>query len=857
MTQLQFAQMRTTVLLAARIAAREMRGGLHGFYVLIACIALGVMAIAGVGSVASGLANGLAREGRVMLGGDLAFSLSLREANSAERAFLGRQGRVSVAATMRAMARAEDGRSTLVEVKAVDSSYPLYGTVALDDSKAPLDDVLAQHLGAFGAAADPVLLSRLDLAPGARVSVGGATIQIRAVLTSEPDKLASGIGFGPRLLISESALRATGLIQPGSIVRWHYRLKLPANDETDASGRAVAAAARTELPDAGWEIRSSTNASPSLERNVERFTQYLTLVGLTALLIGGVGVGNAVRAHIDRRTEVIATLKSLGATGGRVFAIYLAQVLVLAALGAVPGLIAGAALPFLIVWAFAAMLPLPLLPALYPGALALALLYGLLTAIAFALWPLGRAHDVPASALFRNEVTGDAHRPRLRYMLATALAVGALAAFAVAAAQDQRIAAVFTVCAAGVFVLLYLVARLVMVIARRARTLRSPIVRLAIANIHRPGALTPSIVLSLGLGLTLLVTVVAIDGNLRIQFLAALPQKAPSFYFVDIPADGAHEFDSFVRAHAPRATLERVPMMRGRIISVGGVSAENLKPGSDAAWALQSDRGITYADSVPPGSRLVEGQWWTAAYDGPPLVSFEQRIADGLRLKLGDTVTVNVLGRNIIATVANVRALDWQSLGINFVMVFSPNTFRGAPHTQIATLTYPAGSTNEEEIALLKAAGDAFPGITILRVRDVLEAVGATVANLVLGIRAASALTLLVAVLVLAGALAAGHRRRVYEAVVLKTLGATRTRLLAAYVIEYFILGLAAALLGIAAGSLAAAFILGRFMHLPFTWVPGPLFACSLGAVMGTVFLGLIGTFKALGQKAGPVLRNL
>jgi putative ABC transport system permease protein len=856
MMETQFTQRRTTVLLAARIAAREMRGGLRGFYVLIACIALGVMAIAGVDSVASGLANGLAREGRVILGGDLAFSLSLREANGVERAFLDRQGRVSVAATMRAMARAEDGRSTLVEVKAVDSSYPLYGSVNLDPNKS-LDDVLALHQGAFGAAVDPVLLARLDLAPGARLRVGSATIEIRAELTSEPDKLASGIGFGPRLLISESALRATGLIQPGSIVRWHYRLKLPADDETDAAARAIAAAARTQLPDAGWEIRSSTRASPSLAQNVERFTQYLTLVGLTALLIGGVGVGNAARAHIDRRMEVIATLKSLGATGGRVFAVYLTQVLVFAVLGAIPGLVVGAALPFVIVWVFGAVLPLPLLPALYPGALALALLYGLLTAIAFALWPLGRAHDVPASALFRNEVTGEGHRPRLRYMLATAVAVGVLATFALAAAHDQRIAAVFIACAAGAFVLLYLVARLAMFIARRAPSLRSPIARLAIANIHRPGALTPSIVLSLGLGLTLLVTVVAIDGNLRLQFLAALPQKAPSFYFVDIPADGAGEFDTFVRAHAPRATLERVPMMRGRIISVDGVPAENLKPSSDAAWTLQSDRGITYSDTVPPGSRVIEGQWWPAAYDDPPLVSFEKRIADGLGLKLGDTVTVNVLGRNVTAAVANLRALDWQSLGINFVMVFSPNTFRGAPHTEIATLTYPAGSTNEEEIALLKAAAEAFPAITILRVRDVLEAVGATVSNLVLGIRAASALTLLIAVLVLAGALAAGHRRRVYEAVVLKTVGATRPRLLAAYMTEYFILGLATALLGIAAGSATAAFVLGRFMHLPFTWVPGPLFACSLGAVAGTVLLGLIGTFKALGQKAGPVLRNL
>ena len=297
---------------------------------------------------------------------------------------------------MRAMARTPDGRTALVEVKAVDAAYPLYGSVALDPPQ-PLAALLAQRDGAFGAAADPALLARLDLKPGARITLGAATIEIRAALTSEPDKLAGGIGFGPRLLVGEAALRASGLLQPGSVVRWHYRLRLPDNDATDTAVRAVTAAANAQLPEAGWEIRSRANASPSLERNVERFTQYLTLVGLTALLVGGVGVANAVKGHLDRRRDVIATLKSLGATGSGVFTIYLTQVIALAALGALPGLAVGAALPFLIAWGFGAVLPLPLAPALHPGDLALALLYGLLIALAFALWPLGRAHDVPVS----------------------------------------------------------------------------------------------------------------------------------------------------------------------------------------------------------------------------------------------------------------------------------------------------------------------------------------------------------------------------------------------------------------------------------------------------------------------------
>ncbi len=845
-----------TMLTPLRFAGRELRGGLRGFRVFVACIALGVTAIAGVGSVASGLADGLAREGRVILGGDLAFSLSLREASADERAFLDEQGRVSRAATMRAMARAADGRTALVELKAVDAAYPLYGAVRLAPQQ-PLAQALAQRDGAFGAAADPALLARLDLEPGAHISVGAATIEIRATLASEPDKLAGGIGFGPRLLISDAALRATGLVQPGSVLRWHYRLRLPDNDATDAAVRAVRAAAQARLPEAGWEVRSRSNASPALERNVERFTQYLTLVGLTALLVGGVGVANAVKGHLDRRRELIATLKALGATGSRVFAIYLTQVLLLAGLAALPGLAVGAALPFLIARGFAAVLPLPIAPALDPGGLALALLYALLTAAAFAMWPLGRAHDVPVSALFRGQIASEQRWPRRPYVLATALAACALGAVVIALAYDRRMAAIFVAVAVGVYVLLGLLAALLMLIARRLPRSRSPVVQLAIANMYRPGAVTPSVVVSLGLGVALLVTVIAIEGNLRRQFLSALPDKAPSFYFVDIPAVDAEKFDAFVHARAPRAKLERVPMLRGRIVTANGVPAQNLKPPADAAWVLQSDRGITYADEVPAGSRLLEGRWWTPNYRGPPLVSFEKRIADGLGLKRGDQVTVNVFGRNLTATIANLRAVDWQSLGINFVMVFSPGTFQGAPHTDIATLTYPDGATAEEEVALLKAMAEAFPAVATVRVREALEAVGQIVSNLALALRAASLLTLLVAVLVLAGALAAGHRHRVYDAVILKTVGATRIRLLSAYALEYLALGLATAVFGVAAGSAAAAFTVTRIMNLPFTWLPGPALAAAVGAIAVTVALGLLGTFTALGQKPAAVLRNL
>jgi putative ABC transport system permease protein len=843
------------VSLSLRYALRELRGGLRGFYVFIACIALGVMAISGVGSVAASLSDGLAREGRTLLGGDVAFVLFQREAKPDEVAFLRSRGELSVAATLRGMARAGDGRLALVEMKAVDGSYPMLGEVTLNP-KLPINDLLTERDGAFGAAADPTLLARLDLKIGDRVTIGNATFQIRSAVDTEPDKLAGGVGFGPRFLVSEAALHATGLLQPGSLVRWAYRVKLPDNASGERATAALIDDARAALPEAGWEIRGRSNASPQLERTINRFTQFLTLVGLAALLVGGVGVANAVKSHIDRSRDVIAAYKALGATGREVFAIYLTQVVVLAGIGSIIGLAAGAALPFVIVGLFGKLLPLPVVPALHPDELALSFVYGLLTALAFGLWPLGRVHDVPVAALFREAVGAVWHRPRWRYLALMAIVIALLIAVVIGLAYDKRVASVFVASSVLVFALLRGIAAILMALARRLPRTRITMLRLAIANIYRPGALTPSVVMSLGLGLAVLVTITQIDGNLRRQFLAALPERAPSFYFIDIPASEAAHFDSFLKQTLPQSTIEDVPMLRGRIVAARGVKAEDLQPSTDSEWVLQSDRGLTYTGEIPKGSKIVEGEWWGADYAGPPLVSMEKKIADGLKLRIGDEIVVNVLGRDIPATIGNLRNIDWQGLGINFVLVFSPGAFKGAPHTHIATLTETHPDT-ASDARIIKQVADAFPMITSVRVREVMETIGTVVTNLALAIRGASAVTLISAILVLGGALAAGHRHRVYDAVILKTLGATRARLLGAYALEYLMIGFATAVFGVIAGSVAAWLIVTRLMTLSFVWQAGSAAGVVVAALIVTVGLGLAGTLLALNQKPATVLRNL
>jgi putative ABC transport system permease protein len=837
-----------------RIALRELRGGVRGFGVFLACLAIGVTAIAGVGSFARALSDGMLREGERILGGDIAFSIIHRQVNPAEMDFLKGKGAVSEIASLRAMTRVTNGSATLVELKSVDGAYPLSGKVELDPA-VPLPRALQKVGNRFGAVAEQTLLLRLGVTPGAEIKIGDATFVITASIVSEPDRVAAGVGFGPRLIISQEGLQATNLIQPGSLVRWSYRVRL--TDAGQPAIQSMQAQARDLFPNAGWEIRTRSSVSPQLERNVRRLAEFLTLVGLTALLVGGVGVANAVMHYLERKRADIATLKAVGASGGTVFSIYLAQIGFIAILGIAIGVVLGSALPFAITSLFGKLIPLPLAPGIHLSVIALAAAFGILVALAFALWPLGRAHDVPVSALFRDTVEQTQRLPRQRYIALVVLAVASLATLALLVAESRRIALIYIVAAAAIFVVLRLLAWALMAIAAKLPRPRSTALRLALANIHRPGALTPSVVLSLGLGLALLVTLTLIDSNLRRQLTQALPKSAPSFFFVDIPSSDVERFNAFIKQNAGAAELTEVPMLRGRILRVKEVPAEQAKVDPEQAWVLQSDRGITFTDTFPEGSTLVSGEWWPKDYNGPPLVSFEKRAADALGLKVGDKVSVNVLGRTIEATIANLRTVEWESLGINFVMLFSPNTFRGAPHTILATLSYPDGGNQKAEIDLQRAVANEFPAVTTVRVKEALLAINALVADLAVAVRGASSVTLIASILVLAGALAAGHHNRVYDAVILKTLGATRRRLLLAYGIEYAILGLATAVFATAAGAVAAWFVVENVMNFRFRFEPAAAGLAALTAVVLTIGLGLIGTWRALGQKPAPVLRNL
>jgi len=835
-----------------RFALRDLRGGLSSFGVFIACIALGVMALAAVAAGSRAMRDGLANQGAAIIGGDLSFSRAQGAPADEHRAFLAEQGRLSEIVTLRSMARREDSsQATLVELKSVDGAYPLVGAVQTDP-QAPLGELLAKRYAGYGVAIDPLLGARLKLGLNDAFVIGDARFVVAGWLRREPDALGA-FTLAPHVLLSPDALASSGLIKPGSLTRASLRLLLPGAD--DARVDAVKKEFSKRFPDSGYEIRSRSDPSPQLTRNIERFAQFITLIGLTALVCGGVGVANAVRALIDRKRKTLAILKALGASGGEASGFVLIQVLVVALGAAVLGATAGLALPAILLDRFGDALPFPIAPAIHLSDGLYALGFGLLIALTFAAPPLEEARALPVTQLLRDNAMRAGGTGRRGFVLA-GLGGGALFGFAVMTSGDAGLTLQFGAGVLASFALLYGIARLVMALARRAPHVGGVSLRLAVANLHRPGALTPSFLLSLGLGVTLLTALTGIEHNLRAEIGESLPKESPDFFFIDVQKAEAADFEHFLRAEAPDGAIVSAPMLRGRITRIKGVPAEQATPSEKARWALDGDRGITFARTVPQNSRVVAGEFWAPDYSGPPLVSMEVEVARGLGLDVGDEIAVNVLGRNVTARIANLRKVNWRSFGINFVLVFSPNVFEGAPFTALMTLSSPTKPTPAREAALMGAAAQKFPSVVGVSLRETLATLDDILAKLAIATRAAASLAFIVSALVLAGALAAGQRARLYEAVVLKTLGATRVKLLSALTLEFSLLGLVTAVFGLIAGGLAAWVVTTKVLDAPFVMFPMQAALVAGGATLFAIVAGLMGTARALGEKPARWLRQ-
>lgn len=831
---------------AAKLAARELRGGLRGFRIFLGCVILGVAAIAAVGTVRESIAEGLAQQGARLLGGDAEIELTYRFARADERAWMDETAlRVSEIVDFRSMAVVPDGARGLTQVKSVDGAYPLVGAVALDPPM-PLKVALAGADGLPGAVMHPLLIDRLDIAPGDTFRLGMQAFRLMAALKDEPDNATAGFGLGPRTIVATSALKGSGLLAPGTLFSTRYRLDLPPGADLAAMQKEAEAA----LTGSGMRWRDARNGAPGVAEFVARLGAFLVLVGLSGLAVGGVGISAALRAYLGGKTRTIATLRTLGADQRTVFLTYFIQVGVLAALGIGLGLALGVGLPLLLAPLIEARLPVPAVFAPYPGPMAEAALYSVLTLLIFTLWPLARARDVRAAALYRDALSQARTLPAWPSLLVTVLLVLILLAAAIGFSGNLSLTLWTAGGIAGAMALLALAGLAIRLAARglRHRARGRPALGWALAAIGGPGSSAGAVVLSLGLGLSVLAAVGQIDRNLRGAIARDLPTRAPAFFFVDIQKDQIPGFLDRLEGDAGVTRIDHAPMLRGIISAING------RPAAEVAgdhWVLQGDRGVTYADALPKRTTVTDGKWWGPGYDGSPQVSFSAEEGAEMGLKLGDDLTVNILGRDITAELTSFRNVDFSTAGMGFIMVMNEAALAGAPHTFIATVY----AEPEAEAAILQDISTAYPNVTAIRVRDAIDQVSGVLAGLASATAWGAAATLLTGFLVLIGAAAADQRSRSYEAAILKTLGATRARILAGLSLRAALLGAAAGLVALGAGIGGGWAVSHYVMEIGYEVAWGPAALIVTGGAAISLLAGLAFALGPISARPARILR--
>jgi putative ABC transport system permease protein len=833
--------------LSFRFAARELRGGVRGFRIFLACLALGVAAIAAAGSTAEAFRRGLASQASEILGGDLALTVRQRGFNPQEQAILSRAGQVSYSVASMAMAQSPGGDRRLIELRGVNDTYPLAGKVTLKGAPS-LQAALAPVGGVAGAVVEQPLLDKLHMQVGDTFLAGNLPLMVRGVLLEEPDRLSRGFALGPRVITNLAAVQKGGFMAPGLPFGETARVELPA-------GTPLAAAKSDLHRQLGGlvRIRDREDAAPGIHRLIDQLEYFLGFIGLASLVAGGLGVFGAVSAYLETRKPAIATLKALGAEGQLVRDVYLIQIGLLAALGVAIGLAVGAAAPLAMGEIIKNSLPIPALFAVYPAPLIKAAAFGLLSAAAFSLAPLGRARSTPPASLFRSDLSGTVKiGPEI---VGAVLAAIGLAAMAVVTAPTPLAAAIMIAGVAVSFGLLWALGWGSAVLAGKARAgARGPL-RIGLANLSGPHSAARTASPAIGLGVALLAAVVLIQSALLNQVAEVAPRTAPALVFTDIPGDRPAEFDAAVRRGfgaplTPKNYL-REPFVTGRISKVRGQPVDVQKIAKSDRWAYDSDISMSAIGPEPEGAGIEDGHWWPADYAGPAQVAMDVDVARGEQIKVGDQVTLSVLGNDIDARVAVLRKVDFGGFGASFPLVITPSAMAGANLRQVAI----AKASKAQEASVIRELGHSFPTVNVISVREQLEAATDLFDRLALAVRGAAAVAALAGLLVLTGAIAARARARTREAAILKVLGASRGQILSAYVLEYGAVGVIAGAAGVALGYAAAWPVVVKVFHakwsMDWTGVAALLAAAALVAGFG----GLLAAFQALSKRPAPALR--
>lgn len=828
----------------ALLAWRETRGAGRHFVYLVACITLGVGALVAVGSFAASLERTVGRSARALMGGDVEIRSAqpLSPEGNDVVAALTRPGTDTLPVTELVAMSAAGGRSQIVELKAVGQGYPLYGDLVTAPSAPP-----GSLIGSGRALVHESLLTRLGLRVGAHLKIGEGDFTVSGVIRQEPDRAVGVFSLGPRVLIDARDLEGTRLVRPGSRVRHRLLFRLPAGSSAEALKDALAA----RLTDPSVRVTTYTQAQPGVRRFWHQLTVYLGLTGLVALMVGGIGVATGVRAFVRGKLETIAVLKCLGAGWRQVLAAYLLQTVLLGLAGSLLGATLGSALQWALAPALAPLMPVPLDAGLSPHAILAGLAMGTGLTLLFALWPLLDIRRVPPALILRHEV--EPRLPGRRPWLAAAPIVAGLGALAVWEAGSLKVGVIFIGGLAAALILLAAGARLVIEGARRLPRLRSLAWRQAVANLHRPGSHAGTVLVSLGLAVMLIVAVALLEQSLRAELADRGPGRAPAFFFIDIQPDQAPAFRRLVTDKTGREpTL--TPVVRSRLASINGTPvSRDARQRREEVWYLSREYVLTWAAQPPPDNPVVAGRWWTAEEAArEPLISVEEEIAKNLGVAIGGTLGFDIQGVTVTARVVNLRRVEWQTFNTNFFVIFSPGALDGAPTTWLATARVPPA----DELAVQSAVTAAFPNVTAIPIREVLERIAGVLDQIALAIRLLAGVSIATGLIVTAGALGVSRHQRLYQSVILKALGATRGLVARVFAVEYALLGAAAGLGGAALAAALAWGVLHWALDVPWggslltlVWGVGASAALALG-------VGFLGTFRLLGKRPLAVLRS-
>lgn len=835
-----------------RIGVLDLRGDARRFIILLACLALGVGAIAAVSSVGAALQSAVQRDARVILGGDIEVRQRGTDISPDQRAAVGALGQTARVVDINARASFNDA-SVLLSLRAVSDNYPLLGAVAVaPDTAEPLGELLSMRNGLAGVVVDQGVLDRLGITLGDTIRIGDADYAVRATLLNLPDQVAQGFQLGLPAIVLDSTLASAGLQQQGVLSGFGYKVVLAEGDASTAISSLKAA-----FPDAGWNLRQPEDAAENLKRFFDLFARFLTLVGLSSLLVGGVGVSNAISAYLGERRNSIATMRSLGATSARIMVHFMTQVLVLTLVGVLLGLALGAATSLLALPVLSGLLGIELAPTLHVWSLLSAAGFGLLISFAFALLPLRSAQKLKPASLFRASDGGESRlgwRDLLSWRTAVPLlgALIAIAALAIFTTGSPWLVLWYAIGAALAFGLLRFAAWLLQALLRLMPHVSNTTLRQAIKAIHRPGSVAPVVVLSLGLGLALLLMITLLDQNLRSQIDGAVAEDAPAFVLLDMPTDQVPLVEAFAASDPAVKAFATVAMLRGTIESVKGTATADLAAVPDEiADMFAGDTVLSWARSLPEGSTVVEGAWWPDDYDGPPLVSLSTELRAPLGLAVGDSMSIAVAGRPIEVTIASFRDIDWREGGLNFRLLFSPGVIENAPQTVMGSIDVTDGAAPGVESRLSKA----FPTLNYLPVGDVLQRIAGILSSLANAVALVGSLAVISGILVLAGAMAVGRKQREADAVVMKVLGATRGKVIVTFIVEYGVLGLLAATMGAGLGVAAAWAILTFVMEIPFAPKVLTIAIVVIGAVATTIATGIATTWSAMSVRPARQLR--